>query len=175
MTLLLSLQLTKAEATRHADQETAALLDANIAALKEAVSGLRELARGIHPSILTEAGLVPAVRSLAERSPIPVEVKGDVGDGRLPPQIEATLYFVATEAVTNTVKHSNAKHICLALERKPGSVVMDVSDDGAGGADISGGTGLRGLSDRVAAVGGRLQVHSDNDGGTLVHTEIPCV
>jgi signal transduction histidine kinase len=174
VTLLLSLQATKAEATRHSDPETAALVEANITALKQALSELRELARGIHPSILTEAGLVPAIRSLAERSPLPVEVKGDVGEGRLAPQLEATLYFVAAEAITNAVKHSNGKHICLAMERLPGAVTMDVSDDGDGGADLSNGTGLRGLSDRVAAVGGRLQVQSNHGGGTRIHSEIPC-
>jgi signal transduction histidine kinase len=174
VTLLLSLQATKAEATRHSDTETAALVEANITALKQALSDLRELARGIHPSILTEAGLVPAIRSLAERSPLSVEVKGDVGEGRLAPQLEATLYFVAAEAITNAVKHSNGKHICLALERLPGAVTMDVSDDGDGGADLSRGTGLRGLSDRVAAVGGRLQVQSNHGGGTRIHSEIPC-
>jgi signal transduction histidine kinase len=174
VTLLLSLQATKAEATRHSDTQTAALVEANITALKQALSELRELARGIHPSILTEAGLVPAIRSLAERSPLLVEVKGDVGEGRLPPQLEATLYFVAAEAITNAVKHSNGKHICLALERLRGAVTMDVSDDGDGGADLSRGTGLRGLTDRVAAVGGRLQVQSNHGGGTRIHSEIPC-
>jgi signal transduction histidine kinase len=174
VTLLLSLQLTKAEAARHADAETATLIDANIASLKQALAELRELARGIYPSILTEAGLVPAVRSLAERSPIPVEVKASAGDDRLPPQIEATLYFVAAEALTNAVKHSHAQHICVAMQRVPGSVSMDVSDDGTGGADISAGTGLRGLSDRVSAVGGRLLVQNDAGRGTKIHSEIPC-
>ena len=174
VTLLLSLQLTRAEATHNADPATAAMLDSNIAALKEALSELRELARGIYPSILTEAGLLPAVRSLAERSPIPVEVNDGEGGHRLPPQIEATLYFVAAEAITNAVKHSHAKRICLAVAWTPRSVAMDVTDDGDGGAEVSAGSGLRGLSDRVAAVGGRFQVRSDRGHGTTIHSEVPC-
>jgi signal transduction histidine kinase len=174
VTLLLSLQRTKTEAGRHSDAATSAMLDSNIAALKQALSELRELARGIHPTILTEAGLMPALRSLAERCPIPVEVKGDAGDARLPAPVEATCYFVAAEAITNAVKHSHAQRICVALERAPGLVRLDVSDDGDGGADMSRGTGLRGLSDRVAAVGGRFQVRGDGARGTHVRSEIPC-
>lgn len=174
VTLLLSMQLTKAEAMRRADPETAAMLDANIAALKDALSELRELARGIYPSILTEAGLIAAAHSLAERSPIPVEVNDGEGGRRLPPQIEATLYFVAAEAITNAVKHSRAKHICLALAWTSRSIAMDVTDDGEGGADLSAGTGLRGLSDRVAAVGGRFEIRSARENGTVIHSEIPC-
>lgn len=175
VTLLLSLQATKAEATKHSDPETAASLDANITALKQALGDLRELARGIYPSILTEAGLVPAIRSLAERSPIPVDVKEDLGDRRLSPQLEATLYFVAAEAITNAVKHSDGRHISVAMEGRSGSICLDVSDDGRGGADLRAGTGLRGLSDRVAAAGGRLEVHSRTGRGTTIHSEIPCV
>jgi len=173
VTLLLSLQVTKAEAIKHADPKTAALLEANTEALKQALFDLRELARGIHPSILTEAGLIPAIRSLCERSPIQVEVRGDLCDGRLAPSLEATLYFVAAEAITNAVKHSRATHICVSLQRVTDRVVLEIADDGRGGADISAGTGLRGLSDRVAAVGGQLQVESDSGGGTRIHTEIP--
>ena len=173
VTLLLSLQLTKAEAIRHSDPETAVLLDRNIASLKQALSELRELARGIYPSILTEAGLVPAIRSLAERSPIPLEVTDGIGDRRLAAQLEATLYFVATEAITNAVKYSHGRRICVSLARNGGSVALEVSDDGRGGADLSVGTGLRGLSDRVAAAGGMLDVRSGRR-GTTVQCEIPC-
>jgi len=174
VTLLLSLQATKAEAVRNSDPETAALLDANIAALKQALAELRELARGIYPAILTDSGLVPAIRSLAERSPIPVEITGDVDDVRLSPQMEATLYFVAAEAITNAVRHSNGGRICVAIERRPQTIAVDISDDGEGGADMRAGTGLRGLSDRVAAVGGRLVVDSHKGEGTRIHSEVPC-
>ena len=174
VTLLLSLEATKQEATRHADLETATLIDANIATLREALDELRELARGIHPTILTQAGLVPAIRSLTERCPIPVEVTGELGDARLAPPLEAALYFVASEAITNAVKHSKGRRMCLSLSRRSGLAIIEVSDDGVGGADLSVGSGLRGLTDRVAAVGGHLTVKSDLAGGTTIHAEVPC-
>lgn len=174
VTLLLSLQVTKTEALTHHAPATAAMLDANIAALKQALDELRELARGIHPTILTEAGLVPAVLSLAERCPIPVKVTGDLDGGRLPPQLEAALYFVVAEAITNAVKHSKGRRIYVAIGCGSGLATVEVSDDGVGGAELSAGSGLRGLSDRVAAVGGRLVVTSHSGAGTTVHSEVPC-
>jgi signal transduction histidine kinase len=174
VTLLLSLQVTKTEAMQHSDPETAMLVDANIAALRNALDELRELARGIHPTILTEAGLVPAITSLTDRCPIPVEVIGQLGDVRLAPQVEAALYFVVSEAITNAVKHSKGRRMSVSFGRRSGLAIVEVSDDGVGGADLSVGSGLRGLSDRVAAVGGRLVVKSDHAGGTTIHAEVPC-
>jgi len=174
VTLLLSMQMTKAEATRHSDLATAAMVEANIGALRQALDELRELGRGIHPTILTQAGLVPAIMSLAERSPIPVEVTGELGDDRLAPPIEAALYFVVSEAITNAVKHSQARRLCVSIARRPVLAIVEVSDDGVGGAEPSLGSGLRGLTDRVAAVGGRLTVKSDHAGGTTIHAEVPC-
>jgi signal transduction histidine kinase len=175
VTLLLSLQDTKTEAIRRSDHETATLIDANIAALKEALGELRELARGIHPTILTQAGLVPAIRSLTERCPIPVDVTGELGDARLAAPLEAALYFVVSEAITNAVKYSKGRRMCVSLGRHSGFAVVEVSDDGVGGADLSVGSGLRGLTDRVAAVGGRLIIKSDHTGGgTTIHAEVPC-
>jgi len=175
VTLLLSMQVAKSEALRHRDRGVANLIDANIASLKEALDELRELARGIHPTILTQAGLCPAIRSLAERCPIPVEVRDDLGDVRLAPPLEAALYFVGAEAITNAVKYSNGHRISVSIGRGSGFATIEVSDDGVGGADLSRGSGLRGLTDRVAAVGGRLIVDSDRPGGTTVHAEVPCV
>jgi signal transduction histidine kinase len=174
VTLLLSLQATKAEAMRRSDFETATLIDANIASLREALGELRELARGIHPTILTQAGLVPAIRSLTERCPIPVDVTGELGDTRLAPPLETALYFVVSEAITNAVKYSKGRRMCISLGRRSGFAVVEVSDDGVGGADLSVGSGLRGLTDRVAAVGGRLIIKSDLTGGTTIHAEVPC-
>ena len=174
VTLLLSLQATKAEAMRRSDFETATLIDANIASLREALGELRELARGIHPTILTQAGLVPAIRSLTERCPIPVDVTGELGDPRLAPPLETALYFVVSEAITNAVKYSKGRRMCISLGRRSGFAVVEVSDDGVGGADLSVGSGLRGLTDRVAAVGGRLIIKSDHTGGTTIHAEVPC-
>jgi len=172
--LLLSLQVTKTEALRHSDPETASRVETNIADLKQALDELRELARGIHPTILTQAGLVPAIRSLTERCPIPVEVTGELGDVRLEAPLEAALYFVVSESITNAIKYSQGKRVCVSLGRRSGFAIVEVSDDGVGGADLSVGSGLRGLTDRVAAVGGRLVVKSGRAGGTTIRAEVPC-
>ena len=174
VTLLLSMQQTKSEALKHSDPTTAAMVDANIAELKQALDDLRELAHGIHPTILTQAGLMPAIRSLTERCPLQVEVTGDLGDRRLAPPLEAALYFVTAEAITNAVKHSKGQRMSVLLSRGSGLAMVEVSDDGVGAADLSMGSGLRGLTDRVAAVGGRLVVKSDSGRGTIIHAEVPC-
>jgi len=172
VTLLLSLQLAKAEAIQRSDPTTAHLLDQSIRSLRQALDELRNLARGIHPTILREAGVAPAIRTLAERCPIPVEVAGDLD--RLEPRLEAALYFVAAEAITNAVKHSRGQRIWVELRRRAEWAVVEVSDDGVGGAELSRGSGLVGLSDRVAAVGGRLDVRSKQSHGTRLHAEVPC-
>jgi signal transduction histidine kinase len=140
--------------------------------LRQALDELRSLARGIHPTILAEAGLVPAISSLGERCPIPLEVSGELA--RIEPKLETALYFVAAEAITNAVKHSKGQRISVDFGHRSGWVSVDISDDGIGGADPSRGTGLVGLADRVAAVGGRLNVHSSPSLGTTVHAEVPC-
>ena len=172
VTLLLSLQLAKAKTLQRFDPNTAHMLDGSIESLRQALDELRSLARGIHPTILVQAGLAPAIRSLAERCPIPVEIRGDME--RLEPRLEAALYFVAAEAITNAVKHSRGQRICVHLRRRSQWACVDVSDDGVGGADPSRGSGLVGLSDRVAAVGGRLNVQSNQLHGTSLHAEVPC-
>lgn len=172
VTLLLSLQLAKAEAVRSSDSKTAQLLEGSIESLRQALDELRSLARGIHPTILAEAGLMPAIRSLADRCPIPVEVTGDLD--RIEPKLEMALYFVAAEAITNAVKHSKGQRICVDVRRGSGWATVDISDDGIGGADLTRGTGLVGLADRVAAVGGRLNVLSSHPNGTTLHAEVPC-
>lgn len=172
VTLLLSLQLAKAEAVRGSDSKTAQLLEGSIESLRQALDELRSLARGIHPTILAEAGLMPAIRSLADRCPIPVEVTGDLD--RIEPKLEMALYFVAAEAITNAVKHSKGQLICVDVRRGSGWATVDISDDGIGGADLTRGTGLVGLADRVAAVGGRLNVLSSHPNGTTLHAEVPC-
>jgi Signal transduction histidine kinase len=172
VTMLLSLQMANVEAHKRSDTKLSLVLEGNIETLKQALSELRELARGIHPTILVEAGLAPAIRSLAERCPIPVDVAGD--PGRLDPRLEAALYFVAAEAITNAVKHSHGRRIHVGLQRDSAVATIDVSDDGVGGADVSRGSGLVGLADRVAAVGGRLDVKSIPGSGTKLHVEIPC-
>jgi signal transduction histidine kinase len=174
--LALALALRSAE-RRYEDRGDAELrhvLASAVDELQQAVEDLRELAHGLHPTILAEQGLAPALRSLASRSPVPVETRIDDGvDRRLPPDVEATVYFVACEALANVVKHAGAGAATLTMSRRDGTVAVAVADDGRGGADADG-SGLRGLADRVEALGGRLVVASSVDGGTTVSAEIPC-
>jgi signal transduction histidine kinase len=140
--------------------------------LQVAVEELRELARGVHPAILTEEGLAAALDSLGSRTPISVSL--EVADGRLPPGVEATAYFVVCEALANVVKHAEATKATIRAERRNGILVVEVSDDGVGGAHAGSGSGLRGLADRVEALGGRLVIESPAGGGTRIVGEIPC-
>jgi signal transduction histidine kinase len=140
---------------------------------RAAIDDLRALARGIHPAILSEAGLQAALESLADHAPVPVRVAADL-DGRLPPVVEATAYFVAAEALTNACKHADASEVTLSASVHNGWLQVSVADDGIGGADPERGSGLRGLLDRVAALGGRLRIDGGGGGGTRVTAEIPC-
>jgi signal transduction histidine kinase len=140
--------------------------------LSQALEELRELARGIHPAILTDRGLRPALEALATRAPVPVELE-QVPDQPLPAPIEAAAYYVVAEALTNVAKYANAKHATVRVMRANGQATIEVSDDGVGGADPLGGTGLRGLADRVEALDGTLAVRS-NGSGTCVSAVIPC-
>jgi signal transduction histidine kinase len=131
---------------------------------------LRELAHGILPAVLTQGGLGAAVEAVAARTPVPVEV--DVSEDRLPAPVEATAYFVVAEALTNVAKHARAERAAVMAHVEDGVLRLQVRDDGVGGAR-SDGTGLVGLADRLAALGGRLRVESPADGGTLVTADIP--
>ena len=154
------------------DEEAIAASDEAAAELKLAIQELRELARGIHPAILTEAGLAVAITALAERSAVPATVRS-VPDRRLPPAVEATAYFVVSEALANVAKHANATSVSIAATATPTTLRVEVGDDGVGGADAAGGTGIRGLQDRVAAIGGTLRMESPAGQGTLAVAEIP--
>jgi signal transduction histidine kinase len=140
--------------------------------LQIALRELRDLARGIHPTILSEQGLGPAVRSLADRAAIPISVAG--GDDRYPASVETAAYFVVAEALTNVAKHAAARSAAVSLARHNGQLVVDIRDDGCGGAVARGGGGLQGLADRVAAVGGSFAVASEPGIGTRLHAELPC-
>ena len=168
----LALQLRSAQRELDRDADVESLLDAAVRELREAVEELRELARGVHPANLTEDGLAAALESLVHRTPLEVEL--DVEDGRLPPPVEATAYFVACEALANVVKHAGASRASVSARRRNGHLRVEVADDGAGGARAGPGSGLRGLADRVEALGGRLTVHSRPGAGTRVVGEIPC-
>jgi signal transduction histidine kinase len=141
-------------------------------ALVAARTELREFARGVHPAILTERGLEVAVAELAGQSPFPVDVL--VSGMRFPPPVESAAYFVCSESLANVAKYARASHVQITIARQGGRLVVAVSDDGVGGADPSTGSGLRGLSDRIATLGGRLTVASPLDGGTRVAAELPC-
>lgn len=141
--------------------------------LEHALAELRELARGIHPAILTDRGLAAALRALAERAPIPVALTR-IPDGRLPGPIEAAIYYLVAEAIANVTKYAHATEASVAVERTNGIATVVVSDDGVGGAELGGGTGLVGLTDRVEALGGRLHLESPRGRGTRLSAEIPC-
>ncbi len=133
---------------------------------------LRELARGIHPSVLTERGLGPAIQVLASRAPLQVSIENELED-RLPGPVEAAAYYVVAEALTNVAKYAEASEVDVQVYCRNGSAIVEVVDDGIGGADPSRGSGLRGLADRVEALDGRLGVESPSSGGTRITAEIP--
>jgi signal transduction histidine kinase len=133
---------------------------------------LRDLSRGLHPAILVEAGLGPAVRALARRSPLPVRVQVRA-DGRLPGSCEATAYYVAAEAFTNAARHAAASAVDILIERADGALTIQVRDDGVGGADATRGSGLVGLRDRVEAVGGTMTLDSPARAGTVLTVRLP--
>ncbi|MDH6710989.1 signal transduction histidine kinase [Kitasatospora sp. MAA19] len=140
---------------------------------RQALEQLRGLVRGIHPQVLTDHGLAAAVAEVALRHPIPVEADLDL-PGRLPAPVETTAYFTVTEALTNAAKHSGATAITVRGSVADGRLVLQVTDDGHGGADPAAGAGLRGLADRVALLKGRLMVTSPTGGPTTLRLEVPC-
>jgi signal transduction histidine kinase len=138
---------------------------------RAAIDELRELAHGIHPSLLANRGLAAAIESLADRAPIPAEL--DVPDVRYPPAVESAAYFVAAEALTNLAKHASASIVRIRASSNPNALVLEVEDDGVGGATPSPGGGLAGLQDRVAALNGTLIVDSPRNRGTRIRAEMP--
>jgi signal transduction histidine kinase len=139
--------------------------------LSRALDELRELARGIHPAVLTDRGLEAAVEGLARRSSIPVTV--DAIHERLPGPVEVAAYYVVSEALTNVAKYAKATSVNVRIARADGRILVDIVDDGIGGADPSRGTGLHGLADRLEALDGILSVASPAGSGTQIHAEIP--
>jgi signal transduction histidine kinase len=139
---------------------------------KRALAELRDLARGIHPAVLADRGLDAAISALAARSPVPVGV--EVATGRLPGPVESAAYFVVAEALANAAKHARATEIGVRISRHRDLLIVEVIDDGVGGADPAKGSGLRGLADRVAAVDGRLDITSPAGGPTVIRAELPC-
>ncbi len=156
---------------RESPEKRYALLDVAIDELAEGLQDLRELASGLHPSVLSERGLVAALEALALRAPVPVELES-LPDRPLPEQVEAAAYYVAAEAIANVQKHAGARGVVVRATTDDHGLVVEVVDDGVGGADEAGG-GLRGLADRVEALGGRLTLDSPAGGGTRLRAEIP--
>jgi signal transduction histidine kinase len=150
------------------------LLDRSREELDQALSELRELARGIHPAMLADRGLGAAVAGLAARAPLTVEVR-DVPTGPLPEHIELTAYFVISEALTNVTKYASASRAWVSVTESNGQLVLEVGDDGIGGADAMLGSGLRGLADRLDAIEGRLDIDSEPGHGTTVRATMPAV
>ena len=142
------------------------------AELSEALEELRELARGLHPAVLTAHGLQAALGALAARAPLPVELSVDLDDRPAEP-LEAAAYFLVAEALTNVARYASARTASVIVRREAGDVLVEVTDDGGGGADVDAGTGLRGLIDCVEALGGRLEVQSPLDRGTTVRAWLP--
>jgi signal transduction histidine kinase len=171
--LTLSFALRMAEAKADGNPELkAALADAALE-LKEALSELRALAQGLHPMILTRSGLAAAVRALARRAPVPAEVT-EVPEERFPPDVEAAAYYVVSEALANAGKHASATHARVSICRSGGVLCVAIVDNGVGGADTANGSGLTGLADRAAVLGGTLSVTSAPGAGTAITAELPC-
>ncbi len=169
----LTLLLRSARTRAPGDSELATMLDRAVSELQTSLSELRELARGIHPAVLTDRGLVPALHALADRAPVPVEVQAD-HEERLPGAVESAAYFVVSEALANVAKYAQASQAAVALKHVNGELTVEVTDDGVGGADAARGSGLRGLADRVAALDGTITLESPAGGGTRLHAAIPC-
>jgi signal transduction histidine kinase len=172
VSVLLTLRLARTR-THEADSGLREALDQAIVGQQCALGELRDLASGIHPAILTEGGLGPALQSIVERAPVPVALRG-LPDHRLPQPVEAAAYFVVSEALANIGKHAQARTASVDVHQETGRLVVEVADDGVGGADASQGTGLRGLADRVAALDGQLDVISPAGSGTRVVVTLPC-
>jgi signal transduction histidine kinase len=171
VSLALSLRLLRSRLD--GDPEGVRELDAARGELDRALDELRELARGIHPSVLSDRGLDAALDGLVHRAPVPVELE-ETPRERLPDRVESAAYFVVAEALTNVTKYARASHASVSVARHDGQVTVEVSDDGVGGADPATGSGLRGLIDRISALGGRFEVDSQPGHGTTVRAEIPC-
>jgi signal transduction histidine kinase len=169
----LALDLKLARSTLDRDPAAAAeLLEAAAGNLSDTTEELRELARGIHPPVLADRGLVAALDALAARSAVPVTVDADL-TARVPAAVEAAAYFVVSEALTNVARHAHAEKAVVTVRGSDGRLNVEVHDDGDGGADPARGSGLRGLVDRVAALDGSLEVESPAGTGTVLRAVIP--
>jgi GAF domain-containing protein len=170
----LGLELRAAEASVPAElADVQRALSGLGAGLGDVLDDLRELSRGLHPAVLSEDGLSPALRALALRSAVPVDLRIDIEGDRFEEPVEVAAYYVASEALTNTAKHGDASRAEVAVGRRDGWLELIVTDDGKGGADASAGSGLTGLVDRVEAIGGSIQIDSSAEAGTAIYVKLP--
>jgi signal transduction histidine kinase len=169
----LSLNLALLEDQLEGDEAATQRIDEARHAVAESLEELREIARGIHPAVVTGHGLGVALEQLAARAAVPIRLTVEVR-GRLPEAIEVASYYVVAESLTNIGKYAEASAATVDVSRSNGRLLVEITDDGIGGADTERGSGLRGLADRVEALGGRLRVWSPIGGGTRVQAEIPC-
>jgi signal transduction histidine kinase len=169
-----SLTLRVAQARVAGDpNEAHGLLSTAMEELTAGLAELRELARGIHPAVLSEEGLAAALQGVVQRAPLPVEMKS-VPDERLPQSVEVAAYYLVSEALGNVAKYAHASAATVAISRIGDRAIVEVADDGIGGADLARGSGLRGLADRIGALGGALVVDSPRGEGTTIRATIPC-
>jgi signal transduction histidine kinase len=172
--IALSLELSLLEQRLEGDTEATTRLDQARHEIALSLEELRDVARGIHPAVLSGHGLQVALESIAARAPVPVRLTVEL-EGRMQERLEVVAYYVVSESLTNIAKHARATRATVDVGRENGQMVVEVVDDGIGGADTERGSGLRGLADRVEALGGRLRVWTPRGGGTRVKAEIPCV
>jgi signal transduction histidine kinase len=171
--IALSLELSRLEERLAADPETQARLDQARHEIALSLDELRDVARGIHPAVLSGHGLEVALESIAAQAPLPVRLRVNL-EGRLQELLEVAAYYVVSESLTNVGKHAQATAATVEISRLSKQIVVEVIDNGIGGADTERGTGLRGLADRVESLGGRLLIWTPAGGGTRVRAEIPC-
>jgi signal transduction histidine kinase len=171
--IALSLTLRHAQSRIAANPDAArGLLDTAGDELAAALTDLRELANGIHPGVLSERGLADGLTAVAQRAPFPVEI-ASVPAERLPESVEIATYYLVSEALTNSAKYAQASVASVAVSRVGDRAVIEITDDGIGGADLTKGSGLRGLGDRIGALGGRLAIDSPSGRGTTIRATIP--
>ena len=172
VSLALQLRLTQSALERR-PETVRELLEEAQAELARALDELRELARGIHPAILTDRGLGPALEAILARAPLPVELT-ELPEERLPEPVEAAVYYVVAETLTNIAKHAQAESATVSVTLVSNSARVVITDDGIGGADPARGSGLRGLADRIEALDGGLRIESPPQAGTRIEAQIPC-
>jgi signal transduction histidine kinase len=171
--IALSLELGLLEEQVDTDSDMGTRLSQARREIANSLEELREVAHGIHPAVVSGHGLEIALDQLAARAPVPIRLHVDLG-GRLPELVEVAVYYLVAESLANVGKYAQASLVSVEVNRRGHKIVVEVADDGIGGADTERGSGLRGLADRIEALEGRLRIWSPSGGGTRLRAEIPC-